>query len=96
MTESFRELVKPSLGGGICNMGVNGIMAFFFYRYSFQNPDSGSCWAIVGDQRAKKEESPGYTDVSEQFHFWFLWGFMFNCAGLIYSACAFIYLFSSS
>ena len=48
MTESFREFVKPSLGGSVCNMSVNGVLAFFFYRYSFQNPDVGSCYAIVG------------------------------------------------
>lgn len=77
-------------------MGVNGVLAFFFYRFSFLNPDQGSCWAIVGVQTAKAEESPGYTNVSDQFHFWFMWGFIFNCAGLVYSLCAFIYLINYS
>ena len=65
MTESFRELVKPSLGGGLCNMTVNGVLAFFFFRYSFMNPDVGSCWAMVGKDTAKGSDTPGYTEVSE-------------------------------
>ena len=77
-------------------MVVNGVLAFFFFRYSFQNPDSGTCWAILGKEAAKGADTPGYTDVSEQFHFWLIWGFIFNCAGLIYSMCSFVYLINYS
>ena len=36
--------------GGISNLAVNAVLAYYFYRYAFNNPDEGSCWAQYGNQ----------------------------------------------
>ena len=36
-------------GGGIVNIVFNGVLAYYFYQYAFNNPDDGSCWAIAGN-----------------------------------------------
>ena len=51
---------------------------------------------MVGKDTAKGQDTPGYTEVSEQFRFWLIWGFIFACAGLVYSFCTFMYLISYS
>ena len=33
----------------------------------------------------------GFTDVTEKFHSWFLYGFILNCVALVYSALSFLY-----
>ena len=32
-------------GGG--NIIINGVLAYFFYVYAFDNPDGNECWAIA-------------------------------------------------
>ena len=42
--------VKPNAGTGACTLVVNGIFAYFFYVYTFQNPDEGACFAKEGNE----------------------------------------------
>ena len=93
---------KPTAGSGACTLVVNGIFAYFFYIYTFQNPDSGSCFAKEGNEAGYGEvpsvtssegDTPqeGFIDVSAKFHTWFLYGFILNCVGMGYAVFAFLY-----
>ena len=44
------DVGKPTAGSGACTLVVNGIFAYFFYVYAFQNPDEGSCFAKEGKE----------------------------------------------
>ena len=75
---------------GAGNLIVNGVLAYFFYTYAFNNPDAGECWAISTSQVPKAVETAGYKHVSAQFHTWFLWGFILNVAMLVMAVLQFL------
>ena len=70
---------------------INGIFAFFFFRFSYSNPDEGQCFAKDEIEAASASAIKGYTNVSWQFEWWFWWGLILNCAGFVFSSGAFIY-----
>ena len=71
---------KAHASTGGCNLIINGVLAYFFYTYAYNNPDSGECWAMEGQDTPKTSATAGYINVSEQFHLWFWWGFIINIA----------------
>ena len=100
------DYTKPNVAGGACNLVVNGALAYFFFIYTFQNPDKGTCYARTNNEVAFPEvpvtttgsgidmvQTPllGFTDVTDKFHSWFLYGFILNCVALVYSTLTFLY-----
>ena len=59
-----RHKAKGSGGFGCCNLIINGVLAYYFYQYSYNNPDPGQCWATDGTPASATERS-GYTNVSQ-------------------------------
>ena len=60
--ESVRE---PSAGGGGSVLIVNGALAYFFYSYTYSNPDNSACYATRGIVAAYASmPGPLYSDVS--------------------------------
>ena len=51
-------------GGGGVNIIINGILAYYFYQYAFNNPDEGSCWASSGSRMPSAIEQGGYKNVT--------------------------------
>ena len=74
-----------------CSLIFNGVLCYFFYTYAYNNPDAGECWAIDGVDTPKTTETAGYTNVSNQFHLWFWWGFIINVMGLTMAVTQFLY-----
>ena len=46
---------KQNPTGAMCGLVINGIFAYFFYKYAFLNPDEGSCFAKDGNETAYGE-----------------------------------------
>ena len=93
----MNEDEKPNPGGQVCILIVNGVFAYFFYKYAFNNPDEGSCFAKGGNETAYGEipmistgsgedaiQTPeeGFLEVSQRFQTWFFYGFVLNCIGI--------------
>ena len=91
---------KQTPTGAVCNLIINAVFAYFFYKYAFNNPDEGSCFAkdgneiafgeipmiTIGDgESSAKTPEKGFIDVSDKFQSWFLYGFILNCIGMGYS-----------
>ena len=90
MQEQSQPKQQAQLGGG--NIIINGVLAYFFYVYAFANPDGNEgCWAMAGQTVPKTVEAPHYINVTEQFHVWFLWGFILNVAACVLSVLQFAY-----
>ena len=66
----------------VINMTIHGLFAYMFYQYSFNNPDTGSCWAIKTNQTPSSVQLPGYKNVTAQFSNWFMCGFLLNIVGM--------------
>ena len=49
MSSQMQEM-KPNAGSGACSLVINGIFAYFFYIYAYQNPDPGNCFAKDGNE----------------------------------------------
>lgn len=96
---------KQSPGSAVCNLVINGVFAYFFYKYALNNPDQGSCFAKGGNETAYAEipmitsgsgedatETPaeGFINVSMKFQTWFLYGFILNCIGMGQSVLQFM------
>ena len=62
---------KQQLGPGVQNIVCSGIMAYFFYKYGWKNPDlenTGTCWAKDGQDVGTAIDIPGssgYEEVSK-------------------------------
>ena len=69
-------------GGGVCNLLINGFLAYYFYQYAYVI-DEGKCWAADFTQVPSATGSDGYTDVSANFNSWFTWGFYINIVALV-------------
>ena len=41
---------KQSLGGSLCNLAIQAIIGYYFYKYAFRNPDKTSCFAVDGSE----------------------------------------------
>ena len=42
MSENYERHKKKTNGAfGGCNLIINGVLAWFFYQYSYNNPDEG-------------------------------------------------------
>ena len=78
----MNEEDKPNPCSQVCFLIVNGVFAYFFYKYAFNNPDEGSCFAKHGNLNAYGEipmintgtgehvlQTPeeGFIEVSERF-----------------------------
>ncbi len=70
-------------GAGVCNLLINGILAYFFYQYAYANEDVGECWATAGSTTPVGVETAGYKNVTAQFHSWFWWGFIINMVSIV-------------
>ena len=96
---------KPNPSGLACNLIINAVFAYFFYKYAFQNPDEGSCFAKEGNETAYGEipmittgsgeeatQTPeeGFTDVSKKFQTWFMYGLILNVIGMVQSIVGFL------
>ena len=46
---------KQNPTGAICSLVINGVFAYFFYKYAYNNPDEGSCFAKEGNETAYGE-----------------------------------------
>ena len=69
-------------GGGVCNLLINGFLAYYFYQYAYVI-DEGKCWAADYTQVPSATGAGGYTDVSANFNSWFTWGFYINIVALV-------------
>ena len=66
MSESYQRHKKKTNGAfGGCNLIINGVLAYFFYQYSYNNPDAGQCYAIDSTQTPSATAEAGYTNVSQ-------------------------------
>ena len=70
-------------GGGVLNLIVNAVLAYYFYQYAYANPDQGECWAAKTSQVPSATATAGFTNVTENFHSWFNWGFYINILALV-------------
>ena len=82
---------KPKKRFSCCIFVINCIMAYFFFVYSFRNPDKGQCFAKDAVEAPSATAIDGYTNVSKQFEIWFISGLVLNCGGFIFSSGAFLY-----
>ena len=102
----MQEMPKPSAGQGACNLIVNGVLAYLFYVYAFNNPDEGSCFAKEGNEigqpsvpvittgsgpSSASTPQAGYIDMTIKFQTWFFYGFILSCIGMGVSIIAFLY-----
>ena len=72
---------------------INSVLAYFFYRYAFVNPDEDSCFAshVPGTTSASQTEQGDFTiDVSKEFETWFTQGFNLSCSALAYYLLTFM------
>ena len=67
MSENYERSKQAKGTAGGCNLIINGVLAYFFYTYAYDNPDQGQCWASDSSNTASAIELPGYTEVSGQF-----------------------------
>ena len=96
---------KQSPESAVCNLVINGVFAYFFYKYAFLNPDEGSCFAKEGNETAYGEipmittgsgedatQTPeeGFIDVSKKFQTWFMYGLILNVIGMTQSILGFL------
>ena len=44
-SDKDESVIKPTIASGTLAILYNGIFAYFFYIYAFQNPDEGNCFA---------------------------------------------------
>ena len=70
---------------------MSAVLAGFFYKYTFKNPDWSPCVANASTFPAYGG-GPEYTDVEYWFKVWFKWGFILNCVTILYSILAIIQL----
>ena len=80
---------KSKLTMQCCTLVVSAILAGFFYKYTFKNPDWSPCVANSSIYPAYGG-GPEYTDVEYRFKVWFKWGFILNCVTILYSLLAII------
>ena len=78
------------------NIVFNGVLAYYFYQYAFNNPDDGSCWAIAGNNVPSATEQAGYKNVTEQFVTWFYWGFIINVGAMVVAVFRLLYAATES
>ena len=101
-----KESTKPKKESAGFNIGMEIVLAYFFFVYAFQNPDPGSCFAKEGQQTGQSTApvtrsgegdaavhttNGGFVDVSAQFGTWFLLGFVLIMVGLSISVLACLY-----
>ena len=61
------------------------ILAIFLGKFTFSNPDTSNCW-VVPDTQTPYTESQGIEgefNMSTQFHYWFLAGFVACCVSIV-------------
>ena len=76
------------------NLVVNTIMGTFFAIYTWNNPDKAECYSWL-DSNAAIVNPIGIDNaknVTQQFHVWFLFGFIISLCALMYSIFATIFL----
>ena len=39
--DNYKDASKPTASKGCLNLIINGILAYFFYQYAYNNPDEG-------------------------------------------------------
>ena len=89
-----REQQSGILGG--INLTINLLLAYFFYFYSYHNPDHGDCWASPVSEIASPVEVNGATNVAAQFDAWFKAGFILTLISMALSAFLFLHSVTAS
>ena len=79
---------------GCFNFVLSSTLVYFFYTYSYNNPDQGECW--VSTDISSLTASPTQSDVfsvnvSKQFETWFWCGLVLNLLLIAYSVFACLY-----
>ena len=63
-------------------MIINAVLAYYFHKYAYNNPDEGECWASENSRIPVAIETEGYKNVTSHFNEWFFWGFLINIFAL--------------
>ena len=80
---TYQKNIQKNFECGMFNVIFHGIFIFYFFRYTFLNPDTGECWAIKDNQTPSDTSVEGHRNVSSNFFWWFLLGFVISFVMLI-------------
>ena len=108
--ENAKDNPQAAGGMGCYNLLCNGILAYFFYTYAYNNPDAatqGQCFASDSSDTpfdmtpdsitgAVPTPSADYANVGAQFTSWFFWGFVINMISIVMAIFNFLFAFTQS
>jgi len=81
MSDKFAA-VGQSQGGNGGQIVIGAVLAYFYGKYAFSNPDDVECWAGAGETISAVQDDLHPTNVSANFHNYFLIQFINTIAGI--------------
>ena len=80
--DHFAKVNEPGYGTPVCGLIIGGLLTYFFGTYALSNPDAATCWSTPDGVTSGVFVDDSQTDVTANFHAYFLIQFISSLIGL--------------